>query len=101
MSISNWAIFKLASILCITTAKVIFLLSNSVLRGLLFVLPNAREERTPDTNEVKQEDPELHYYNGETFTLEDIADILMMDCKEIGRRIRSGETLKNIIENPT
>lgn len=103
MSICRWTVFRLASLLCVTATKVVYLLTNSFLKGLLLVLPDAKEAPTnPSASDTKEDQSVcLYEYEGEMFSLEDIAGILAMDYEEIGRRIRAGESLKTIIETPT
>jgi len=88
MSIRNGTICKLASMLYLTTTKIFLLLTNSFLKRIVLILP-AKEE------------PELFEYRGEVFTLEDIAEILLLDSKEIKARLSRGETVEDVIESPT
>lgn len=98
-------LFKLSSVLCVAVSKVLLLLSHSMLKGFLFVLPKTTTVvsstlSTPLSSTNTQES-KLYECNGEMFTLEEIADLIMMDQKEIAERMKRGESLTNIVDNLT
>lgn len=91
-------IIRLASMLCLTVAKVVLLLSNSILKGFIFAVSKAEEKTSPKD---KRSDIQRYEYCGEFFTLKEIADLILMDQQEISSRLQSGETLTDIVDGPT